>query len=71
MRQTRWAPFSSSIDVHKSTITSRARLQPLRGAFLIPPALLVVADLRDGGFIKKKSRLKKITLEIRFFCDMV
>jgi hypothetical protein len=29
---------------HKSAITGRARLRPLRGAFLIPSALLVVAD---------------------------
>jgi len=30
---------------HKSAITSRARLLPLLRAFLIPPDLMMVADL--------------------------
>ena len=34
---------------HKSAITSRARLRPLRGALLKTPALLVVADFTRPG----------------------
>ncbi len=37
------------MELIKSAITSRAWPRPLQGAFLIPPALLVVADLLTPG----------------------
>ena len=54
-----WRP-DDRLQAQKSAITSRARLWPIRGALLIPPALLVVADLA-------KHKMKKLNLLILFF----